>query len=70
MKRLVRMLVGTGAALFFMSFSVPGTAVADPCPERTLATIACPERHGYFIYVCQDHHGVITVYSECFPPGE
>ena len=70
MKRRLRMIVGTAAALFFIVFSIPGTAVADPCPETTVVTIECPQRHGYFIYVCIDHHGIITVYSECFPPGE
>jgi hypothetical protein len=62
------MLVGVGAALFFMVFSIPGTALADPCPETELARIVCPNRPGYYIFVCQDHHGIITAHTHCIRP--
>jgi hypothetical protein len=61
------MLVCTGA-LFVLVFSIPGTAVADPCPETELARIQCPNRPGYRAYVCQDHHGIITVHNHCIRP--
>lgn len=68
MKRVIRFFVGMGASLFLLVFSVPGTAVADPCPETTLAKIICPNRPGYYIHVCQDHHGLISAHAHCIRP--
>jgi hypothetical protein len=68
MKAFIRMLVGTGAALFVLVFTIPGAALAHGCPETELARVVCPQRPGYYTYVCQDHHGIVTVHSHCIPP--
>jgi hypothetical protein len=57
------MLLGFGVGLFFLIFTIPGIALAD-CPETELARILCPGGGGR-IFVCQDHHGVVTVHHHC-----
>jgi hypothetical protein len=68
MKRIARMIVGVGAALFLLVFTIPGTALADGCPETLVAKIFCPNRPGYYTYVCMDHHGFISVHTHCIRP--
>ena len=63
MRPIIRMFVGVGAALFLLIFTIPGVALAT-CPETELARVMCPGGGGR-IYVCQDHHGVVTVHHHC-----
>ena len=64
MGRVLRYLCAVGAALFLLVFSIPAVAYADPCPEGEVARILCPGGVGR-IYVCIDHHGIITVHNHC-----
>ena len=61
MRRIIKGLVVAGT---FLVFSIPGTAFAH-CPETELARIVCSLNGSGRIYVCQDHHGIITVHHHC-----
>jgi hypothetical protein len=68
MNRVARVLVALSASMFLLNITVAPPASADPCPETEVARIACPIDPSKRIFVCQDHHGVITAHQHCIVP--
>lgn len=78
MKRSFRVLLAVGVSFFVLqvapvasadsgsSLASADSSSLDPCPEQTVVQRPCPPPFpSGNIFVCRDHHGIITVHHHC-----